>query len=320
MKIFHPDTFKEAIFSPSANIESLINQLWEYQSRHNAVVRRYCELLESSAQTFIPIEFFKQFELKTAEPWEAAAIFESSGTSGQKPSNHFVKDLNLYKRAAVAAFHQFFPQEPYKILALLPSYLERGNSSLVYMVQHWMEHFGLAGSGFYLHDFAALRKVIDESEEPVLLIGVSFALLDFAEAYPGSLPKGTIVMETGGMKGRREELVRWELHERLCQAFKLPYITSEYGMTELMSQAYALQGGRFFSPPWLKVVITDIHLAEFIQKTGHIGRINFIDLANVHSCAFIASDDIGRMHADGSFEVLGRLDHAEMRGCSLMYL
>lgn len=313
-------TFIEQLFNEKASFDELANNLWHYQRHHNKVVKKYCDLLLSDAQTFVPIEFFKHFELKTGAPWKEKAVFESSGTTGQQPSKHFVKDLELYGKVTEEAFFRFFPRGKYKILALLPSYLERGNSSLVYMVQHWMNQFGLEGSGFYLDNFKALRKTIDESSEPVLLIGVSFALLDFAESYPGAFPPGTIVIETGGMKGRRKELVRKELHEILCQAFELPYISSEYGMTELMSQAYAVKNGRFFAPSWLKIVITDVHLPEFIQPIGITGRINFIDLANLHSCAFIASDDIGRMHPDGSFEVLGRLDNAEMRGCSLMYV
>lgn len=313
--------FKQKIFTDSSHsFDALKDLLWEYQRNNNKPIQKYTDLLPSQTQTFIPIEFFKHFALKTGEGWQAEAIFESSGTTGQQPSRHLTKDLDLYKKSTEEAFFRFFPKQSYKILALLPSYLERGNSSLVYMVQHWIESFGLPGSGFYLDDFQSLRAAMDDAKEPIILIGVSFALLDFAEAYPGAFPEGSIVIETGGMKGRREELVRAELHARLCQAFSLPYVSSEYGMTELMSQAYAVKDGRFFSPPWLKIVITDVHLPEFIQPIGISGRINFIDLANIHSCAFIASDDIGRMHEDGSFEVLGRLDHAEMRGCSLMYM
>jgi len=299
--------------------EELAKALWTYQRAHNPVLKRYCDLLKQETPTFLPISFFKHFELQTAPPWLAQAVFESSGTTGQQPSRHFVRDLKLYEAVSEEAFFRFFPRQSYQILALLPSYLERGNSSLVYMVQHWIRSFGLEGSGFFLDDFAALRRQIDAARGPLLIIGVAFALLDFAGQFPGALPPGSLVLETGGMKGRREELTRAQLHQALCQAFELPFISSEYGMTELMSQAYAPREGRFFAPPWLKVVITDVHLPELLQPPGISGRINFIDLANVHSCAFIATDDIGRMHADGSFEVLGRLDHAELRGCSLMY-
>lgn len=305
--------------SASWSSSEAVDRLWTYQRAHNAVLRRYCELLGNDRLTFLPIEFFKSHQLKTAPPWDPQAIFESSGTTGQQPSRHYVRDLALYETITRRTFFHFFPRKRYQILALLPSYLERGNSSLVHMTQHWIQHFGTAGSGFYLKDFEGLAAAIQQAEEQVLLLGVSFALLDFSERFPFAFPQDAIVMETGGMKGRRTEMVRSELHQRLCEAFSLPYISSEYGMTELMSQAYALKDGRFAAPPWLKVVITDVHLPELLLPAGASGRINFIDLANVHSCAFIASDDIGRMHEDGTFEVLGRLDQAELRGCNLMY-
>jgi hypothetical protein len=219
-------------------------------------------------------------------------------------------------------FFHFFERKNYRILALLPSYLERGNSSLVQMVKLWMDEFGLPGSGFYLYNFDALSQAISEAAdagEPILLIGVAFALLDFAEQNKSPLPPDTLVLETGGMKGRKKEIIRDELHEMLSKGLGISHIGSEYGMTELMSQMYARRDGRFFSPPWVKVFISDIHLPDLPKATGQSGRINLIDLGNVDSCAFISTDDIGRMYEDGSFEVLGRLDYSEMRGCSLMY-
>ena len=255
-------------------------------------------------------------------PWDAKTIFESSGTTGQTPSRHFVRDTELYEKNVLDGFYHFFPKKKYRILALLPSYIERGNSSLVYMVKTWMDHFGTEGSGFYLDDFEALQNAIqagNEAGESIILIGVSFALLDLAEKGTVQVPKGTIVIETGGMKGRRKELIRRELHETLKEGLGIDKIHSEYGMTELMSQAYTVESGRFRCASTMQVFVSDIHLNRLIEKPGVAGRLHIVDLANLHTCAFIATDDIGRMHEDGSFEVLGRLDSAEMRGCNLMY-
>ncbi len=318
--------FSTRLFSGERPFEALRDELWAWQRAHNPTLRAYCEALGRRELTYLPIEFFKHFAVQTAPPWTAAFCFESSGTTGQEPSRHLVRDPDLYRESAIRGFFHFFPEKNYRILALLPSYLERQNASLVHMVQLWIDTFGRPGSGFYLHDFEALAAAIgdaDKAGEQVLLIGVSFALLDFA-AFSGekglALPPDAIVMETGGMKGRREELVREELHTRLRQGLGVPAIASEYGMTELLSQAYALEKGRFQCPPWMRVEIADIHLPTLIQPPGISGRILITDLANVHSCAFIATEDIGRLHEDGSFEVLGRLDHAELRGCNLMYL
>ena len=260
--------------------------------------------------------------LKQALIGQLNTFFESSGTTGQTPSRHHVRDIQVYEMALLKGFTHFFPQQPYRILALLPSYLERGTSSLVHMVKTWMDHFGLAGSGFYLYNFEALEQAIGEAGdagETILLIGVSFALLDFAEQYPQHLSTGSIVMETGGMKGRREELTRHELHERLSKGLGITNICSEYGMTELLSQAYAVKNGRFFTPPWMRIDIRDLHLSSLPRPIGSTGRICITDLANIHSCAFIETDDLGRQHLDGSIEVLGRVDHSELRGCNLMY-
>ncbi|MEM6265833.1 MAG: acyl transferase, partial [Bacteroidota bacterium] len=288
---------------------------------HNPILGKYADLMESmDAPVFLPIEFFKQYEQKCGE-WDPQAIFESSGTTGQTPSRHFVKDLELYRTLAVEGFFHFWPRQSYRILALLPSYLERGNSSLVYMVKTWIESFGLPGSGFYLRHEGALEQALFEAgDEPILLIGVAFALLDFAEQHHRKLPPHTIVMETGGMKGRKEEIIREELHQRLREGLGVSTIASEYGMTELLSQMYARQDGKFMAPPWVKVVISDVNLNELSVPHGRTGRINLIDLGNRDSCAFIATDDLGRMHPDGNFEVLGRIDGSELRGCSLMYV
>lgn len=325
MNAFSPIHFRERLFSGEVAFETLRDELWAWQREQNTTLRAYCEALGRTEPTFLPIEFFKHTAIQSAPPWEAALHFESSGTTGQVPSRHLVRDPDLYRESAIRGFFHFFPEKPYRILALLPSYLERQHASLVHMVQLWIDTFGTAGSGFYLHDFEALDQAIVaavDAREQVLLIGVSFALLDFAafiNKAGKTLPQDAIVMETGGMKGRREELTRQELHTQLQQGFGLPSIASEYGMTELLSQAYAREKGRFHCPPWMRVEIADIHLPTLKQPTGISGRLLITDLSNVHSCAFIATDDIGRMHEDGSFEVLGRLDHAEIRGCSLMY-
>lgn len=295
--------------------------LWEYQRAHNPHIKRFSELLENENQTFIPIIGFKEFEMKDGD-WEPAIIFESSGTTGQIPSRHLVKDLSIYRQSALKGFFHFFPKQQYRILALLPNYLERGKSSLVQMTKMWMDEFGLPGSGFYLYNFEALSQSLAEAadaREPILLIGVAYALLDFVDAFPMVLPPDSIVLETGGMKGRKEEITRDALHMHLKQGLGLSHIYSEYGMTELLSQCYTGKHGRFMTPPWAKVFITDLHLPELPVSEGSSGRINIIDLANVHSCAFIATDDLGRLHPDGSFEVLGRIDNSELRGCSLMY-
>lgn len=322
MNKFNRERFKRAIFSSEMNFDELAQFLWQYQRQNNLIIRDFCDQLNLQSPTFIPIEFFKHLEMRTQKEWEAEFIFESSGTTGQTPSRHYVKELKWYEEVSLRGFYQFFDQQPYCVLALLPSYLERNNSSLVQMVRHWIASFGTEGSGFFLHDFEALALAIENAKAMnvrILLIGVSFALLDFADQYGKALPSDTIVIETGGMKGRRAEMTRDTLHTILSKAFSIPHIVSEYGMTELLSQAYALYNGNFLVPPWMKIVISDIHLSSLPKKRGKTGRVNIIDLANIDSCAFIATDDIGRMSADGSVEILGRLDYAEIRGCNLMY-
>jgi hypothetical protein len=316
-----PDT--TALFTPSLDFPSFASHLWEYQRHTNPVIRQYCDLLNDTSRQFIPIRFFKDFDMRCGEDWTPEAIFRSSGTTGQVPSRHLVRDLSLYHESLLQGFHHCYPPRPYAIFALLPSYLERGDSSLVHMVRKWIGQFGLPGSGFFLDNFQAMHQGLTqamERNEPILLIGVSFALLDFVETHSIQLPASAIVMETGGMKGRREELARKELHHRLQQGFGQEHIHSEYGMTELLSQAYARQDGRFHCPPWMQVTITDPANPTHILPHGEPGRINIIDLANVHSCAFIATDDYGLQHPDLSFEIIGRLEGSELRGCNLMYV
>ncbi|MFN0200018.1 MAG: acyl transferase [Bacteroidia bacterium] len=315
------ENYQNTLFSPDFSFEKMSEEVWKYQFEHNELMKKYGELLGSTEMQFLPIALFKQYEIKT-EKWETQQLFESSGTTGQIRSKHHVKDLAFYGDLTMQAFHQFFPKKKYRILALLPSYLERETSSLVQMVKTWIEHFGLPNSGFYLYNFDALQQAIyegAEADEPILLIGVAFALIDFAEFFNDKLPQNTIVMETGGMKGRKKEWTRTELHTHLKRHFQISHIYSEYGMTELMSQAYLLEDGRFHAPPWLQMVISDVHLPSLPLKEGLVGRVNVIDLGNIHTCAFISTDDLGRKYADGSFEILGRIDNSELRGCNLLY-
>lgn len=309
------------IAAPDADFEALAARVWEVQRRDNAVMRRFCAELGTTAQQFIPISFFRDFDLRCGVGWEPEAVFRSSGTTASARSRHPVRDLGLYARASEAGFRHFFPDGDYAIFALLPNYLQAGDSSLVQMVRHFILTFGTPDSGFYLDDFDALRAGLVaamERRERILLIGVTYALLDFAASHGLVLPPDAIVMETGGMKGRRKEMVRAELHAELMAGLSVPRIYSEYGMTELLSQAYTDGSERFRCPPWMRCVVTDLYLPGVVLPPGETGRINLIDLANLHSCAFIRTDDLGRSHADGSFEVLGRLDHADLRGCNLL--
>ncbi|MFK7924497.1 MAG: acyl transferase [Bacteroidia bacterium] len=320
---FAVNDFSNRMFTGTTDFTQLRDELWAWQYANNPILREYADGISAQAPVSLPISFFKHFKVQTGDTWQAQTIFESSGTTGQEPSRHHVRDLRIYERSLLAGFYHRFAERSYRIFALLPSYLERQTSSLVYMTKHWIDSFGLPGSGFYLYNFEELQKGLIEAREagePILLIGVAFALLDFAERHPLELPADTIVIETGGMKGRKEEIVRTELHQILGKGLGVPQIHSEYGMTELLSQAYTREDGRFICPPWMKVFSTDIHLDTLLQPDGVSGRLHIVDLANIHSCAFIATDDIGKVYADGSFEVLGRLDTAEMRGCSLMYI
>ena len=309
-------------------------EIFRYQATNNEVYGAYLQALRTdpprvqtlTAVPFLPVRFFKSHQIQSGN-FNAEAVFESSGTSGTANSRHFVKDLGLYEAAFTRCFETFYgPVKDHCIIGLLPSYLERKtslpagmDSSLVWMVDKLVQLSGHPQSGFYLHEYAKLAAVLGELEkqqQKTLLIGVSFALLDFAEQYPQPL-RHTIIMETGGMKGRRKEMIRSELHGVLKDAFKVPVIHSEYGMTELLSQAYSKGDGIFYCPPWMKILLRDEE-DPFVIKTQGSGTINIIDLANIHSCSFIATDDAGKLYADGSFEVLGRVDGSDMRGCSLL--
>ncbi len=321
---------EKAVFSEKAirDFDSLALENFAFQYEKNPVYQAFCKALNRTPAhvrqltdiPFIPISFFKNHKV-TSFSGKAAHVFTSSGTIGSVPSRHYVFKMQLYERSFLNAFRMFYggPKE-YCVLALLPGYLERSGSSLVYMARRLMEESHHKLGGFFLNDLSGLKKnlqILEEKEDKVLLLGVSFALLEMAEQYPGAL-KNTIVMETGGMKGRRRELVREELHDILRNAFKVPAIHSEYGMTELFSQAYSKGEGLFECPPWMKVLIRDPNDPLSFSANPGSGGINMIDLANIYSCSFIATQDLGRLHAGGQFEVLGRFDHSDTRGCNLM--
>ena len=303
-------------------------QTFGYQYQHNQVYQRFCTLLGRTPDKvrqltdipFLPIEFFKSEAVYCGNE-RPTTIFTSSGTTGSQTSRHYVKDLAVYQQSFRQGFADFYGNiEEYTVLALLPSYLERTGSSLITMVADLIERSGSADSGFYLNEYDLLAEkltALDRSGRKVLLIGVSFALLDLVETHRFQL-KNTIVMETGGMKGRRKELIREELHAILCEGFGVEHIHSEYGMTELLSQAYSAGSGLYESVRWLKVLIRDTNDALSYQRPLKTGGINLIDLANIHSCSFIATQDLGRLHPDGKFEVLGRFDNADIRGCNLL--
>lgn len=316
--------------SKREDFNSLTLDIFQYQYKNNSLYRDYVDALNikpSKVQSvekipFLPIRFFKSHSLQTGL-FEPEVIFESSGTTSTVNSRHFVKDISLYERSFLEGFKLFYGDiKDYCIIGLLPSYLERQNSSLVYMVNEWIKQSRHPQSGFYLNEYdklAAVLKELEAQSQKTLLIGVSFALLDFEESYSFPL-QHTIIMETGGMKGRREEILKQELHTILSRSFGIADIHSEYGMTELMSQAYSKGEGLFHCPPWMQVLIRDEEDPLHIYSSIARGAINVIDLANIHSCSFIATDDAGKLYADGGFEVLGRIDNSDIRGCSLMVL
>ena len=304
-------------------------EVFHYQAKHSPVYRDYLAALriDSASVTeiekipFLPIEFFKSHTV-LAEGKNAELVFESSGTTGTTPSRHHVANANLYRESFLRNFNaNCCSPEELCILALLPSYLERETSSLVYMMDKligWSKH---SDSGFYLDQLGELSAILQKRNNdsyPTLLLGVSFALVDLAEQHPKPLWNNIRVMETGGMKGRRKEMVRSELHEGLSKAFDLDAVHSEYGMTELLSQAYSAGDGLFNAPPWMKILIRDPNDPLSLLSFGQSGGINIIDLANLYSCSFIATGDLGKAYEDGSFEVLGRYDHSDIRGCNLL--
>lgn len=310
------------------NFNDLAIEAFHFQYQNVHVYRDFCNQLSiNSAQVrtikdipFLPIEFFKTKEIITKGS-KPICTFTSSGTTGDTTSKHHVADTQIYEDSFIKAFELFYGNiSEYCILALLPSYLERGGSSLVYMANKLIELSEHADSGFYLNNYQKLSqklKALKQSNTKVLLLGVSYALLDIAELFPMPL-KNTIIMETGGMKGKRKELIRYELHNILTKAFKVPSIHSEYGMTELLSQGYSKGDGIFNTPPWMKIMIRDTYDPFAYVNQNQSGGINVIDLANINSCCFIETKDLGKVFDDNSFTILGRFDNSDIRGCNLM--
>jgi phenylacetate-coenzyme A ligase PaaK-like adenylate-forming protein len=311
------------------DFEALALALFQHQAQHNEVYARYLSYLGADpAQVscleqipFLPISAFKHHLVQTGQ-WQPQAWFESSGTTGQTPSRHALRSADWYQQMARRCWAYAYGREPkhWAFFALLPSYLERGQSSLVFMVEDFIQQSIYPESGFFLYNTQELREALVAAQKkqiPFVLWGVTYALLDFAEQFPLDL-RGGIVIETGGMKGRRRELPKAQVHAQLRQAFKLPQIHTEYGMTELLSQAYALEDGYFHCPPTLRVLFRDPTDPLSYVPQGRAGAINVIDLANLDTCAFLATDDLGKADDQGRFQVLGRLDGAEWRGCNLL--
>jgi hypothetical protein len=321
----------EEIFkvTDAQSFEKVALEIFRFQAALCPVYREYIHLLGIDIEgvgdifsiPFMPVSFFRDHAVMTGGG-EPERIFLSSGTAAMRQSRHMVKDLSLYDGSLERAFRIFYGDPSgYAIMGLLPSYLEREGSSLIYMVKRLMTLSGNSSGGFFLDDRDALIRAIDRARMSglkVLLLGVTFALLDMAESYRADL-SDTIIMETGGMKGRRREMIREEVHEIIREAFGVTSVHSEYGMTELLSQAYSRGGGLFRSPPWMQVLIRDSHdPGSHSGAAGAVGGISVIDLANIWSCSFIATEDLGRMHEDGLFEVQGRFDEADLRGCNLL--
>jgi len=312
-----------------SDFERITFEVFKFQYENIEVYRQFCDLLNTTPSEikkiedipFLPIEFFKSREIIVTDQ-TPETIFTSSGTTGQITSKHLVANLEVYEKSFHKAFREQYgnPSE-YAFLALLPSYLEREGSSLIYMVEHLIKASKNPHSGFYLNEIDDLinkLEFLENSNQKTILIGVSYALLDLIELKKFKL-KNTVVMETGGMKGRRKEMIKEELHGVLKEGFGVEKIHSEYGMTELLSQAYSTGNGIFKTPAWMKILTRDTEDAQtYIQ--GKTGGINVVDLANIYSCAFIATQDLGRVYEDGTFEILGRFDNSDIRGCNLMVL
>jgi hypothetical protein len=318
------------IFTLPQGFDSCCLDVFRFQSLHNRLYRNFIGGLNIDPLLvtyineipFLPVELFKSHQIMN-EGMEAKIVFSSSGTSGTIQSKHYVAEPALYEQSFRTCFNHFYGDiTDYCILALLPSYLEREGSSLILMAQDLISSSMHPESGFYLHNQEDLHNTLLRLEargQKTLLLGVTYALLDFAESYQMQL-KNTVVMETGGMKGRRKELVREELHDILCSRLGVKTIHSEYGMTELLSQAYSTGIGLFKCPPWMKVIVRDTTDPLSLVPIDRSGGINIIDLANLYSCSFIATQDLGKVHVDGSFEILGRFDNSDVRGCNLMMI
>ncbi len=316
--------------SNQKQFDKIALKVFRFQYENNLVYREFCDFLKTDVQKvksiqqipFLPIQFFKSHSVvSNTNPIQAT--FTSSGTTGMSTSKHLVTDVSIYEESYHKGFSQFYGNiEDYVVLALLPSYLEREGSSLIHMVDDLIQLSNQPESGFYLHNYDELiEKLIqlDQAGQNIILIGVTYALLDLVEKHSFQL-ENTIIMETGGMKGKRKEMIREELHKQLCEGFGVNATHSEYGMTELLSQAYSLGEGIFECPPWMQILVRDTEDALSYVREGKTGGINVIDLANINSCSFIATQDLGKKYPNGSFEVLGRFDHSDIRGCNLMVI
>ncbi len=316
--------------SSQKQFEKIALKVFRFQHENNLVYRAFCDLMKVEPQKvkilqqipFLPIQFFKSHNV-VSNTNAIEATFTSSGTTGTNTSKHLVTDTSIYEESYRKGFSQFYGNiKDYVVLALLPSYLEREGSSLIYMVKDLIQLSKHSDSGFYLHNHDELIKKLlelDQSGQNVILIGVTYALLDLIEKQQFQL-QNTIIMETGGMKGKRKEMIREELHNELCEGFGVSMIHSEYGMTELLSQAYSLGNGVFECPSWMHVLTRDTEDALSYIPEGKTGGLNVIDLANINSCSFIATQDLGKKNPNNSFEVLGRFDNSDIRGCNLMVL
>lgn len=314
----------------SADFEQLALEIFRFQYAQVPVYGEFCKQLAITPDTvksleqipFLPVDFFRTHRV-SSRPEKAKLVFSSSGTTGASTSFHEVPEPAIYQESFEKAFQHFYGDiRDYCLLALLPSYLERQGSSLVFMADSLIKTSAHPDSGFYLHDLAGLQQKLIKLKtegQKTLLLGVTYALLDLAEQFPTDFPE-LIIMETGGMKGQRKEMIREEVHAQLSAGFGVQKIHSEYGMTELLSQAYSFGDGIFQCPPWMRILIREMNDPLSLAKAGESGGINIIDLANIYSCAFIAVQDIGRSQTDGSFEVLGRYDQAQIRGCNLLVL
>jgi phenylacetate-coenzyme A ligase PaaK-like adenylate-forming protein len=321
---------KQQVFSINNNeqFNAVALQIFQHQAKNCKVYADFIKGLNVDTDgittiqqiPFLPIQFFKTYKV-ISSPDDAQVTFTSSGTTGMITSSHYITDVSWYEESFRKAFQLFYGDiKDYTVLDLLPSYLERQGSSLIYMAQDLITQSNNADSGFYLYNHDDLAKQLakqQRAKKSTLLIGVTFALLDFVEQYQINFPE-LIVMETGGMKGRRKEMIREELHATLCKGFGVKSIHSEYGMTELLSQAYSKGAGIFTCPPWMRIITRDTNDPLSLVTNGKAGGINIVDLANINSCSFIATQDLGKVYADGEFEVLGRFDNADIRGCNLL--
>ena len=325
-----PKAFSQRLFKPHdhSSFNALCIELFRFQYKNNTVYRRFVDFLGKNPNEiaqyqdipFLPIGFFKSHRVVSGI-FDPEVVFTSSGTTGITTSSHEVRLKELYIQSVITGFKHFFGSpEQYTILALLPSYLERQGSSLVLMADELIRKSKQPESGFFLHDYQNLSEILNRlkhQNRTTILLGVTYALLDMAEQFPLKFPE-LIVMETGGMKGKRKEMVREELHEQIKSGFEVDRVFSEYGMTELLSQAYSAGKGLFNTPPWMKILIRDTNDPLTWLKENQSGGINVIDLANVYSCSFLETQDLGKIYSDGSFEVLGRFDNSDIRGCNLL--